>query len=122
MSMLRTLKSLFAPRYEVRVAHPVDRDELEHLPRQERLRAVDDLVQSHAVSTYGLLQHLSVKGSTPLVILGDEMVQTVITVKLESDLVAMDLADALRAHLCNHSTVLVVPNDPSKNLEEALRP
>lgn len=121
LSTIPILKNLFLPRYEVRVCHPVDQDALAHLSTNAHRRAVEDLSQDSAVSIHRLLRHVGVHGSSPIVVFAGDSVHTLVRVKLQNDLAAMDLADALKAHLCEHSAVLVVPNDAEKNIEAVLQ-
>lgn len=121
LSTVLFLKNLFLPRYEVRVCHPVDREALAHLSSKDHRLAVEDLSQDSAVSIRGLLCHVGVHGSKPIVIFSGDAVHTMVRVKLQNDLAAMELADALKAHLCEHSAVLVVPSGPEKNIEAVLQ-
>jgi hypothetical protein len=51
---------------------------------------------------------------------GPDAVTGSVRVPLPDDRAALDLAAALRGRYCERATMRVVPNDPLKNIEEAL--
>ena len=115
--ILGALSERTLPTYTLVIEHPVD---TEHQPADELAYSLKDEVQMQVVNTYGVVRHLgkrprrlvgTVEGSR-----GEDGSRTLSAgarclVRLADDNEAMDFAEAVRSHACEHMRVLVLPGD-----------
>lgn len=103
--MIQLLRSLFSPRYDVRIMRDLNMRELNKLLPAERFRAIDDLEQEHAIGAAAFLRAQGVRASTPTVRLKGETLTARVRVRLQDDQHALQLVDALRHAGITHSVV-----------------
>lgn len=103
--MIHFLRSLLSPRYDVRIMRDLNMRELNRLLPAERFRAVDDLEQEHAIAAAAFLRAQGLRTSTPTVRLRGDTLTARVRVRIQDDLHALQLVDALRIAGIQHSVV-----------------
>jgi len=93
-------------RYEVTVGHPVETDGITE-------RQADDMAQQWYTGVYAALEHLGHRPRSLTTGLRRGHIETKCVLRLDGDMAAMDLKEALEADACEHATVTVLPREGS---------
>lgn len=93
-------------RYEVTVGHPAQTDGVtEH--------QASDMAQQWFTGVYAALEHLGYRPRSLITGLRRGHIETKCTLRLDGDIAAMGLKEALEADSCEHTVITVLPRESS---------